>query len=261
MTPVVIGNATLYCGDCMDILPKLQQVDAVITDPPYSSGGQFRGDRMQATSAKYQSTEHRGLYPEFTGDTRDQRAYLTWCTLWLGEALNKTVPGGILACFTDWRQLPTTTDAIQCGGWVWRGVGVWDKTEAARPQKGRYRNQSEYFVWGSSGALNDQGPCLPGVFRISANAEEKHHITGKPVSLMAQMLPICGQVILDPFMGSASTGLAAIQSGRRFIGVEKSPEIFDIACRRLEAANNQKDLFVKKPDRAPEQIGVFGGDA
>ena len=116
MRKEIIGAATLYLGDCRDILPTLPKVDAVITDPPYSSGGQFRGDRMGATSAKYQSTEHRGLYPEFQGDTRDQRAYLMWCSLWLGIALEKTKQGGVLACFTDWRQLPTTTDAVQCGG-------------------------------------------------------------------------------------------------------------------------------------------------
>ena len=243
MRKEIIGAATLYLGDSMEVLPTLPKVDAVITDPPYSSGGQFRGDRMGATSAKYQSTEHRGLYPEFQGDTRDQRAYLMWCSLWLGIALEKTKQGGVLACFTDWRQLPTTTDAVQCGGWVWRGIGVWDKTEAARPQKGRYRNQSEYFVWASNGPLPDKGPCLPGVFRYSAQSEEKLHITGKPVALMADMLPICGDTILDPFMGSGSTGVAAVQMGRKFIGIEREPKYFDIACRRIEDAQRVQDMF------------------
>jgi len=234
----------------MDVLPKLGKVDAVITDPPYSSGGMMRGDRIGATSSKYQSTEHRGLYPEFGGDTRDQRAYMVWCTLWLGLALSKVTAGGILACFTDWRQLPTTTDAIQCGGWVWRGIGVWDKTEAARPQKGRFRNQSEYFVWGSSGPMIDEGPCLPGVFRYSAQSEEKHHITGKPVSLMSDMLGICGGIVLDPFMGSGSTGLAAIKTGRKFIGIERDPAYFEITVARIRAAVGQGQLF--EPERAKQ---------
>ncbi len=238
-----IGLATLYLADCMEVLPTLGRVDAVITDPPYSSGGQFRGDRMAATSTKYQGSEQKGIYPEFQGDTRDQRAYLTWCSLWLGIALSKTKPGGILVCFTDWRQLPTTTDAIQCGGWVWRGIGVWDKTEAARPQKGRYRNQSEYFVWGSSGPLKDEGACLPGVFRYSAQSEKKEHITGKPVALMRDLLPICGDVILDPFMGSGTTGVAAVQMGRQFIGIERDPTYFEIACRRIEDAQRVQDMF------------------
>ena len=251
MTKVVIGDATLYLGDCMSILPTIEKVDAVITDPPYSSGGMMRGDRMASTSSKYQSSEHVGLYPEFGGDTRDQRAYLVWCTLWLGLAMSKTAAGGILACFTDWRQLPTTTDAIQSGGWVWRGIGVWDKTEAARPQKGRYRNQCEYFVWGSSGPLKDQGPCLPGCFRYSAQSEQKHHITAKPVALMADMLAICGETILDPFMGSGSTGVAAMKAGRKFIGIERDPAYFEIACKRIQEAYDQRQLFA--PER-PEQV-------
>jgi len=248
---VTIGNATLYCGDCMEVLPTIGQVDAVITDPPYSSGGMMRGDRMQLTSAKYQSSEHKGIYPEFGGDTRDQRAYLSWCTLWLGLAMSKTAAGGILACFTDWRQLPTTTDAIQCGGWVWRGIGVWDKTEAARPQKGRYRNQAEYFVWGSSGPLKDVGPCLPGVFRYSSNSEAKFHITGKPIALMADMLGICGDTVLDPFMGSGSTGLATVKTGRKFIGIERDRAYFDIACERMRLAEANGEMF---PPESVEQV-------
>jgi site-specific DNA-methyltransferase (adenine-specific) len=238
-----IGRATLYLGDCMAVMPKLKTFDALITDPPYSSGGMMRGDRMQSTSSKYQSPEHAGIHPEFGGDTRDQRAYLAWCTLWLGEAMAHTAPGAVVALFTDWRQLPTTTDALQCGGWVWRGIGVWDKTEAARPQLGRYRNQCEYFVWGSHGPMLDAGPCLPGVFRYSVNSEKKQHLTAKPSNLMAEMLGICGPVICDPFMGSGSTGIAALKTNRHFIGIERDPTYFDIACKRLEAFTAQGQLW------------------
>jgi site-specific DNA-methyltransferase (adenine-specific) len=240
---VVIGNATLYRGDCLEILPTLGKVEAVITDPPYSSGGMFRGDRTGLTSAKYQSSEHRGLYAEFSGDTRDQRGFGYWSAIWLGLAREITAEGGILACFTDWRQLPTTTDAIQAGGWIWRGIGVWDKTEAARPQKGRYRNQAEYFAWGSNGPLGEEGPCLPGVFRYSVASEEKHHITGKPQRMLQDMLPICGETILDPFMGSGTTGVACAAVGRKFIGCEINPEYFRIACERIENAQRQERLF------------------
>lgn len=252
MNPITIGGATLYQGDCMEILPTLGKVDAVITDPPYSSGGMMRGDRMGSTSSKYQSGKYRGLYPEFAGDTRDQRAFLVWCSLWMGWCLDRTNKGGILACFTDWRQLPTTTDAVQSGGWVWRGICVWDKTEMCRPQKGRYRNQSEYFVWASAGPMADTGPCVPGVYRYPVIHKEKHHIAGKPVNLMADMLEICGDVILDPFMGSGSTGVAALQKGRKFIGIEKDPAIFEVACRRIEQAAAQSQLF-DEPREGPVQ--------
>lgn len=245
-----IGAATLYLGDCREVLPTLGRVDAVISDPPYSSGGNFRGDRMGLTSDKYQSTEHRGLYSEFAGDTRDQRGYLAWCSLWIAQAHAITAPGGICALFTDWRQLPTTTDAMQAGGYVWRGIGVWDKTEAARPQKGRYRNQCEYFVWGSRGPMSDDGACAPGAFRYSVASEEKHHIAGKPTQLIEDMLQICGHTILDPFMGSGTTGVACARLGRPFIGCEIEPRYFDIACRRIEQAQKQADLFVRQPEAA-----------
>lgn len=103
--------------------------DALITDPPYSSGGQFRGDRTGSTDAKYTRMEFQGRRPDFAGDNRDQRSYLAWMAMWLWEAKRVLVPGAPVVLFTDWRQLPATTDALQAGGMVWRGVAVWDKTE------------------------------------------------------------------------------------------------------------------------------------
>ena len=248
-------DVTLYCGDCLDLLPLLGKVDAVFADPPYSSGGQFRGDRISATSVKYQSTEHRGLYSEFSGDNRDQRGYAFWSTLWLSRAREICQPGGLLICFTDWRQLPTTTDAVQAGGWVWRGVAAWDKTEAARPQKGRYRNQCEYVVWATNGPAIDEGSCAPGVFRYSVASEEKHHIAGKPVQLYVDMLGICGNAILDPFMGSGTTGVAAVRLGRKFIGIEIDPGYFDIAVRRISDELSRPRLALDPP-RKPVQEGL-----
>jgi site-specific DNA-methyltransferase (adenine-specific) len=241
---VVIGNHELWLGDSLEVLQQITAtVDAVVTDPPYSSGGQFRGDRMGSTSSKYQTTENRGIYAEFSGDNRDQRAYAHWCALWLSRCHAMTRQGGLVVAFTDWRQLPTTTDAIQAGGYVWRGLGVWDKTEAARPQKGRYRNQAEYFVWGSAGPMNDEGPCAPGVFRYSANHEEKHHIAGKPQRLLQDILTLCGDVVLDPFMGSGTTGVACANLSKRFIGIEINPAHFEVACKRISAIAAQERLF------------------
>ncbi len=251
-----IGGQRLILGDCLGVMQELGPVDAVFADPPYSSGGQFRGDRTGATSIKYQSKEYRGLYGEFSGDTRDQRGYAHWSALWLGSARSITRARGLLVCFTDWRQLPTTTDAVQAGGWVWRGVVVWDKTEAARPQKGRFRNQCEYAVWASQGAAPEAGDCAPGVFRYSVASEQKHHIAGKPVSLYIDMLKICGETILDPFMGSGTTLVACQKLGRSGIGIEIDPDYFDIACRRVEEAARQPDLFVPPP-QALEQTSLL----
>ena len=240
-----IGECTLYLGNALDVLSSVGPVDAIITDPPYSSGGAFRGDRMLSTKEKYQDNRQQHLYSDFAGDNRDQRAYAHWSALWLDQCLRLTRPGAVCGLFTDWRQLPTTTDALQAGGWIWRGLAAWDKTEAARPQKGRYRNQCEYLVWGSNGALRDEGPCAPGVFRYSVGSEEKFRVAGKPVALLADLLAICGPRILDPFMGSGTGGVAAVRTGRAYVGIEIDETHFDIACRRIEEAYRQPRLFAE----------------
>lgn len=230
---------TIHFGNCLEWLRTLPDgiADAVITDPPYSSGGQFRGDRAQDTNKKYLTTGNQNLYASFSGDNRDQRSFLYWCALWLGEALRVTKPGGVLCCFTDWRQLPTTTDAVQAGGWVWRGIWVWDKTEGVRPQMGRFRSQCEYVVWGSNGPmpLSEDIGVLPGLFRAVIKSKEKIHTTGKPLDVMNELLRIVPKdgVVLDPFAGSGTTLLAAKLSGRPYLGCELSPEYHRIATERL----------------------------
>lgn len=231
-----IGSATLYLADSLEVLPLLDEgsFSGVLTDPPYSSGGAFRGDRSAPTSAKYQSSEHRGIYPEFAGDTRDQRSYFAWSTLWMLRSRQLVRPGGILCAFSDWRQLPTTTDALQSAGWVWRGLVPWDKTERGRPQMGRYRAQAEYVVWGTNGARPLTGPVAPGVFRAPV-PNTKHHIAGKPVELMEGLLqPMADGAILDPFMGSGTVGIACQRLGLPYVGIEVTEAYFEIALSRLK---------------------------
>lgn len=239
---------TIYPGEALAVLQSLPDasVDAVITDPPYSSGGQFRGDRADNTGSKYVQTGTKIQRPDFAGDNRDQRAFLLWCQLWLDECLRVAKPGAPICLFTDWRQLPTVTDALQIGGWIWRGLVVWDKTEAARPMSGRFTSQAEYVVWGSAGAMpvDLTAPCLPGVFRFPVKQSDKFHQTGKPTALMREVVKICpeGGVILDPFMGSGTTGVAALLEKRRFIGCEKQADIFDTAARRLTGTQPEGTL-------------------
>lgn len=231
-----IGSATLYRADALEVMAALDpgSFGACFGDPPYSSGGNVR-DKAQATSSKYQSSQDRGLYPEFQGDTRDQRSYLAWSTMWLARARELVTPGGLVGVFSDWRQLPVTTDALQCGGWVWRGVVPWDKTERCRPQLGRYRNQAEYVVWGSNGARPLTGRVAPGVMR-HAIPRTKLHIAGKPIELMAALLSVAEGPILDPFMGSATIGVACLQLGLPYVGIEVDETYFAIACQRMEDA-------------------------
>lgn len=213
-------------------------VDAVITDPPYSSGGAFRGDRMQDSYTKYARGNIAGDAPAFTGDNRDQRAYGYWCSLWLGECLRVTLPGGVVAMFTDWRQLPATSDALQAGGWVWHGIVPWMKP-AARPQAGRFANQCEYVVWGTAGprANGGFGWTLPGFFQANP-PRDREHLTQKPLSVMRELVKIApkGGTVLDPFMGAGTTGVAALIEGRGFIGAELAPHYQRIARERIEAS-------------------------
>lgn len=246
MRSAIFGSVTLYQGDALEILPTLApgSFAGILTDPPYCSGGAHLTDRTAATSSKYQTPEHRGLYPEFAGDTRDQRSFLAWSVLWMSRARTLVEDSGLIATFTDWRQLPISTDALQAAGWVWRGVVPWDKTECGRPQKGRYRAQAEYVVWGTNGARPLVGPIAPGVFRIPV-PHLKHHIAGKPVALMDGLLtPFGAGAILDPFMGSGTVGLACLHRGRPYVGIEMTPAYFDIACRRLEEAARSPHLAV-----------------
>jgi len=242
--PITIGQATLYQGDCLEILPSLfDSIDALITDPPYSSGGMVRGDRTNpSTAAKYVQSgtaldaEHN---IDFFGDNRDARSWGYWMTLWLSAVQPKLKHGAYVMCFTDWRQLPMLTDVLQAGGFVWRGLVPWDKTESSRaPHTGYFRHQCEYVVWGSNGPLpaSSHGGPWPGLVRERVDHRAKLHMTGKPVPLMGELVKCVppGGLILDPFMGSASTGVAALQLGYRFIGIEKSAHYFDIACKRME---------------------------
>ncbi len=215
-------------------------IDALVADPPYSSGGMTAADRSRPARNKYSQSGSAVYGPAFDGDNRDQRAFFLWCQLWLTEA-HRVLKSGAAACvFSDWRQLPTVTDVLQVSGFVWRGIAVWSKGGAARPQMGRFRNDAEYVVWGSKGPMGrgkDIG-VLPGTWTSApVPMRERVHITQKPVSIMTRAVSICapGGVVLDPFCGSGSTGVAALRSGRRFIGLDQSSEWADIARDRLGA--------------------------
>jgi site-specific DNA-methyltransferase (adenine-specific) len=244
MTPVFTSpQATLYQGDALTVLRELPNasVNAVIADPPYSSGGTTSAERTSKRArGKYVSSNASHTLADFEGDQRDQRSYSYWCMLWLTEALRLTRPRGHCLVFSDWRQLPTTSDALQAAGWVWRGLVVSHKL-TARPQKGRFTNAAEYVLFGSNGHLGAQpdAACLPGLYSVSSpRGDERVHITQKPLLLLRQLMEItpAGATILDPLCGSGTTGVAAVLEGRRFIGVEKSEVIAATARERIAEA-------------------------
>lgn len=258
-----IGNATLYLGESLEIIDELEpgSVDAVLTDPPYSSGGQFRGDRMQKTADKYvRSDVTYTNRDEFSGDNRDQRAFLVWSTLWLCKLFNVTKPGSPLMIFTDWRQLPTLTDAVQCGGFVWRNIVTWWKP-GVRMQRGRFSSSAEYLLYASHGPQSEGELSPQNVLQCApVPGDDKEHIAEKPVRLIVDALGVTipGAVVVDPFMGSGTTGVACALTGRGFVGIDRDRRSFDVARRRIEEA--QRNAPAARLIQAPaEQGGLFPG--
>lgn len=227
MNPVIIGNAELWLGDCRDILPLLPKVDAVITDPPYG----ISIDRQMAASSGTKSggmLARKGEYIASGWDDAPMSNDVAEILIRLGKEV--VLWGG------NYYGLP----ASQC--WL-----VWDKqvngnfadcelawTNMKKPVR--------KFAWMWNGMLRQGGEQRNG------------HPTQKPLALMKWCIEQTGnpQTILDPFMGSGTTGVAAVQMGRKFIGIEREPKYFDIACKRIEDAQRQADMFVELPKKAEQ---------
>lgn len=212
---VQIGNATLYLGDCMDILPTLDMVDAVITDPPYG---------INKDGQKKSTGGHGGRKAYEFLNWDDSRPHKKIFDLMIEKSEHQIIWGGNY--FADW--LPPTMK------WL-----VWDK--------GQRINQSDgELAWTSmQSALR-----IFTINRVELMTDGAQHPTQKPVRLMIWSIDLCQnkpKTILDPFMGSGTTGVAAIQMGRKFIGIEREPKYFDIACKRIEQAVAQPQLFEPEP--------------
>lgn len=213
---VVIGNAELYLADCMDVIPYLPKVDACITDPPY--GINFAANPHSQSCVKHE---------KMTWDTSAPSDNVIGACLISAES--HVFWGG------NYFNLPASQSFL-----------VWDKM------------QPENF----SMAMAEYAYCSvkkpAKIFRMHPASFKKDHPTQKPVELMEWCITQVGnpQTILDPFMGSGTTGVAAVQMGRKFIGIEREPKYFDIACRRIEDAQRQVDMFVQ-PANKPEQVPLI----
>lgn len=229
-------------GDSLSVLRGLDSnsVDAVISDPPYCSGGAYRGDRLKSSKAKYVQSNTKRDYEDFHGEARDAQGFALWVALWCSQLARVMKPGAPWMLFGDWRQLPLMSGAVQAGGLVFRGIAVWNKGRAVRHFKSRPAAQAEYILWGSNGAMpaREDVPALAGVFH-HPSPRKRDHIAQKPVALMRELVAICppGGRILDPFAGSGTTMVAALESGREAVGIELSEHWFDHAAGRLRAAS------------------------
>ena len=228
-----IGGATLYLGDCLEILPTLGKVDAVVTDEPYDipNGSAFAEGGLKKVK-------------DASGGWNVGRIK------WMPEInLN---PGATIACFHGRGKEPL--GKLES----WHRF-YWVKTNPPpNPRKvfcsgveecTLYKEPTGKRVWNG-------GAITPNYWCGSIVSDRSGHPAEKPLELMKLLIRCISnreQTILDPFMGSGTTGVACAKLGRRFIGIEIDEGYFDIACRRIEEAYRQPDMFIEPPKKAKQE--------
>jgi len=228
---VVIGNCTLYCGDCLEIMPTLGKVDAVVTDPPYGLGYDKAAHKCSGTKSGGMAAA-KGIYKD--SDWDDKPASEECISAIIDISTHAIIFGG------NYFHLPPS----QC--WL-----VWDKKvngnvadcELAWTNLNKPVRKHEW-MWN-------------GMLR-KGQEERNGHPTQKPLGVMEWCLTHVpdAETILDPFMGSGTTGVACAKMGRKFIGIELDPEYFEIACERIRKAYQQPDLFVAPPEKPVQEVMI-----
>ena len=212
-----IGDCTLYQGDCLEIMPTLDKVDAVVTDPPYGLGD-------------WNNRGTNNARPFDSDVTQEWDRPIGRCHIAAIRELSKHQILWGANYFLDF--LPRSKQMF-----------VWNKGI-----RNMHFNDCE-IAWCSGWREASR------MFDLSPSGLQKEHPTQKPLALMEWCigkLPLNCETILDPFMGSGTTGVACAKMGRKFIGIELEPKYFDIACKRIEDAYKQGDLFIAPPCK-PEQ--------
>lgn len=213
-----IGNATLYLGDCLQVMPTLARVDAVITDPPYGLGEARKDHKSRNRPGMSCPDYERGSWDDSPASTEaiDHIRRLSE---------TQVIFGG------NYFPLPPA----KC--WL-----IWDKVN------GESDFADAEMAWTNiNGAVRLIRHMWAGMLRDSERTEPRVHPTQKPVAVMAWAIDKAklqpDSLILDPYMGSGTTGVAAVKAGHRFIGIEAHEPYFDAACERIANAQRQEALF------------------
>ena len=236
-----IGDCTLYLGDCRDILPTLGKVDAVVTDPPYefetAGAGVFRTTRKNMDEIQAQ-----GLADGF------DHSILSACQF--GAAV-------VFAHNDQWAALLPHL----AGQFARYAICQWHKTNPMPVANQHYQPDTEIYVHAWNPGFHPVGPLSQKQrFIVAPNGQDStiQHPTVKPLPVMLKIVGnVGGTSVCDPFMGSGTTGVACARIGRAFIGIEREPRYFDIACRRIEEAYRQPRLFAE-PEPKPVQPSLYG---
>ena len=236
-TEQLADGVTCILGDCREVLPTLGRVDAVVTDPPY-------GIEDAAFDFGQRSANRRGgnnvWHPE---SWWDKELDLRWMTLCAGAA-------EMVAWFGHWRKREQVEQGIAL---PLRAEIIWAKDCHVGPPCPVAMRDERIWLFSKAGIKGATFETSVWDCPIIPTWSFKHHKNEKPVALMQRLIRFLGhKTILDPFMGSGTTGVAAVKLGRRFVGIEIEPKYFDIACRRISEALKQPDMFIERP-AAPKQ--------
>lgn len=235
MEKVIIGNATLYLGDCMDVLPTLPRVDAVITDPPYSERCHSGHDSGAGKARDGSERESLGYAALSLADVdRLAEAYASACHGWI-------------VWMTDSDLALAVRSALERQGrYAFAPLPFYHPGRSVRLTGDGPSSWTDWIVVARTKAQSKWG-TLPGGYVAGPGWNDKARMGGKPTLLMDALVADYsrpGQVVLDTHMGAGTTGVSCVKAGRKFIGCEIAPDVFDIACKRIEQAQAQPDMFI-----------------
>ncbi|MDF2809526.1 MAG: hypothetical protein K0S56_557 [Microvirga sp.] len=252
-----IGDAVLYNGDCLEVMASLAVVDHLISDPPYEASLHASKNSLRGRVRVDSGPDLKGLDFEAIDDIRERLVQLASgvCRGWFIAFC--TVEGTM-----PWSQM------INASSLKYKRACIWVKPDSTPQLNGQGPAQgAECFVaaWGGKGHARWNSGGKRGVYTHCVNGRDRdgRHPTEKPVPLMRELLQDFtnpGQTILDPFMGSGTTGVACARMGRKFIGVELDPKYFDVACDRIRKAYDQPDMFVEAPRKPEKPADMFAND-
>lgn len=244
MRKEVIGPHELYLGDCLEVMASLEAVDHIISDPPYEASLHASKNSLRGRVRVDQGPDLKGL--DFA-PIDDIRAAVV-------EAAERLCQGWFIA-FCTIEGVAKWADAINSSALKYKRACIWVKPDSTPQLNGQGPAQgAECFVtaWNGAGHARWNAGGKRGVYTHLVNGQGRQgvHPTEKPLPLMRELIgdfTEAGQVVCDPFMGSATTGVACAKLGRRFIGIELDQKYFDVARKRMEDTLNQPDFFVEQP--------------
>ncbi len=256
-----IGDCRLICADCLDVLPALSDLDCVITSPPYNQLGNLP---TVGTGMWGNTTGGAGFLRAWSGngyaDEMAECDYQVWQMKIFSLAHTATKETGSLFYNHQlrWRdgELLHPVKWFQPGGWQSRSEIIWDRGGGMMMNARMFCRFDERILWfvaSNEWVWNQSAVGYGTIWRIAREQQQqgKLHPVAFPLEIplrciMATTLP-CG-VILDPFMGSATTGVACVRTGRKFIGIEKDERYFEIAVKRIRAEYDRSALFANQTD-------------